>query len=109
MRRGVRESCCWYQLLDRLAETLILLHLLPRQVHGWAFWNHARASLAAHRMRQRIARAMSFRALLGAVASWFSALAEASNQRSGPHLSDVGDLVFQLVALHKEGFKIRVV
>ena len=98
-----------HQLLDQFPETLILLYLLPRKVHGGALRDHARASLAAHCMRQRIARPMSFRALLGAMAGRFSALAEPSHQRTGPHLSNVGDPVLQLVALQKEGLKVRVV
>jgi hypothetical protein len=55
------------QLLDQLAKPMILLQLLLRLVHGGPNRNHTCARLAAYRMRERIARAMPFGALLGTV------------------------------------------
>jgi hypothetical protein len=97
------------QLLDQFPEPAILLHLLLRSVHSRTSGNDPGLRLATHGMGERIGRAMPFRASLGAVASWFSALAEASYQRTGSHLTDLRDPFLQLVALEHEGIDIQVV
>lgn len=97
------------QLLDQCAKSTILLHLALGSLHGRPRGNDPCAGLTAHRMSERIRRAMPFRAFLGAVAGRFSALAEASHQRTWPHLADLRDPILQLVALEHEGIDVRVI
>src|ERR1019366_1601427 len=97
------------QLLDQFPEPAILLHLLLRSLHGRPRGNNPCVGLATDRMGKRKGRAMPFRSPLGAVASRFSAPAEASHQRTGPHLTDLRDPFLQLVALEHEGINVRVV
>src|SRR5271154_6244408 len=88
---------------------MIGFHLLLGLLHCRAGGNNACAGLAAHRMSERITRSMPLRALLSAVAGWFSAFAVAGHQRTGPHLANLRDAILQLVAFDHQGIQVRMI
>ena len=94
------------QLPNQLAETMVLVELLARSLHRGASWNDPRHGLAGHRAGKRMGGAVSLGALLGAVAGRLAALAEAGHKGAGAHLTDVGELVQQLIALQHEDLKV---
>lgn len=87
------------------AEAAVGGDLLAGALHGLSFGDDAGDGLATQRMGQRKAGAVTGGVLLSTVAGGLATPAEAADQRAGTHISDGGQLNFQLLAFDLEGFE----